>query len=102
MWQRPLGMCVVFLYAQLLYNQLWPAQGVLHLTLFLQEAKVCLALALLQLSVQCRLRRRLRHIGCNLQAINKTLSLASWEQSGWLAQIHLHLGQVWTLHRMHC
>ncbi len=87
MWQRPLGMCVVLLYAQLLYCQQWPAQGVLHLRLFLREAGVCLALALLQLSVQCRLR----HTGCNLQAINKTVSLASWQQSGWLAQIHLHL-----------
>ena len=90
MWQRPLGMCVVFLYAQLLYNQLWPAQGVLHLRLFLQEAKVCLALALLQLSVQCSLRRRLRHIGCNLQANNEPLSLASCKQSGWLRQISIY------------
>jgi hypothetical protein len=58
------------------------AQGILHLRLLLQEAGICLALILLQLSVQ----GRLRHIGCHLQAINKTLSLVSCEQSGWLAQ----------------
>ncbi len=74
-------------YAQILDNQPRPAQGVLHLRLLLQEAGVYLALVLLQLSVH----GRLRHIGCDLQAITKTLSLASWEQSGWLAQISLHL-----------
>ena len=79
-------MCVVQVYAQLLDNQLQPAQGVLHFRLLLLEAGTCLALVPLQLSVQGRLRRRLRHIGCNLQAINETVSLASWEQSGWLAQ----------------
>ena len=72
---------------QTLGNVVQAAQGVLHLRLLLQEADVCLVLVLLQLSVQ----GRLRHIGCNLQAINKTLSLTSSERSGWLAQIDLHL-----------
>ena len=53
--------------AQLLGNGVRAAQGVLHLRLLLQEVGVCFALVLLQLSVQ----GRLRHIGCNLQAVKR-------------------------------
>jgi len=80
-------MCVVHKQAQLLGNVVRAAQGVLHLRLLLQEAGIYLALVLLQLSVQ----GRLGHIGCNLQAITKALKLASWEQSGWLAQTSLQI-----------
>ena len=60
MWQRRLGMCVVQVYAQLLDNQLQPAQGILHFRLLLREQ-----------SGMC---------------VVQVYALLLWEESGWLAQ----------------